>query len=166
MFAFLSTHVWSYCHSGLWTEVRLVWSNWFTIMTVDVLLKKPVSLDLIDVNIDCWNLLASGVGVGLVSMRPIEDVGGWSLLALLRPFIIWLSSEVFTLLQSMQNCFYFETLWHWSLYRIVTTQPQARARATVDSNISILCPILTRLKILTGDSAPAPAPTCYIFGSN
>ena len=121
---------------------------------------------LIDIHIDCRNLLASWVGVGLVSMWPIEDVGGWSLLALLRPFIIWLSSEVFTLLQSMQNCFYFETLWHWSLYRIVTTQPQARARVTVDSNISILCPIPTRLKILTGDSAPAPAPTCYIFGSN
>ena len=110
MFAFLSTHVWSYCHSGLWTEVGLVWSNWFTIMTVDVLLKKPVSLDLIDVNIDCWNLLASGVGVGLVSMWPIEDVGRWSLLTLLRPFIIRLSSEVFTLLQSMQNCFYFEMM--------------------------------------------------------
>jgi len=69
-------------------------------MTVDILLQEPVSLYLVDVNIYCGNFLTSGVGIGLVSMRTVEDVWRWCLFALLRPFIIGLSSEVLTFLQS------------------------------------------------------------------
>ena len=105
MFAFLSTHVRGYCHPWLGTEIRLVWSYRFTIMTVDILLQEPVSLYLVDVNIYCGNLLTSGVWIGLVSMRTVEDVRRWCLLALLRPFVIGLSSEVLTFFQSMQNIF-------------------------------------------------------------
>ena len=53
------------------------------IVTVDILLEPPVALHLGHLHADSGHLLAPGVGVGLVAVGAVQDVGGGDLLRLL-----------------------------------------------------------------------------------
>ena len=88
-------------HPGLWTEIGLVGSDWFSIVTVDILLQVPVPLHLSQLHLHHGDLLAPGVGVCPVAVGTKEDVGRGGLTSLLGPLVPGLESEVLPLLQSV-----------------------------------------------------------------
>ena len=87
-------------HPGLWTEIGLVGSDWFAIVTVDILLEVPVPGHIAQLHLHHGDLLAPGVRVGPVAVRPEEDVWRGCLSSPLWPLVPWLESEVLPLLQS------------------------------------------------------------------
>ena len=89
--------------SWLRTQIWLVGSEGFAIVTVDVLLEEPVALNLPQLHLHHGDLLAPGVGEGSVAVRSEEDVGRGRLFSPLWPLIPGLGSEVFSLLQSDFN---------------------------------------------------------------